>query len=194
MRNVCARAFATRVLFLAVFATLFASTFGCAQQVSRWDIFGGYSYMRFDSVPIGFAGPSNLDGWNAAAAYNWSDTLSLAVDASGHYGNQITTYNYAVAPQYSYRWERSRVFGQALFGKAQNTVDIVQPTRTGFESVGLAYGAGAGFDWDYNSRFTIRAIQVDYLRDRTFRTSEGNIRVSAGLVVHFGRTHKKRRL
>jgi len=197
MRNVRGRALAARVLVWAALATsviVFGSSFATGQQVSRWDVFGGASYLRFDSTPLGFAGNSNLTGWNAALAFNITDALSVAVDGSGHSGNQITAYNYMVAPQYSYRWERSRVFGQFLFGKAQNTVNIVQPTRGGFESVGMAYGGGGGFDWDLTSRFTLRAVQVDYLHTHTFGLTQGDIRASAGVVVHFGRSHKKRRL
>jgi len=185
------------MLAWGVFATsivLLGSSFAAGQQVSRWDVFGGYSYLRFDSTPLGFASNSNLGGWNAAVAWNITDALSVAADGSGHYGNQITAYNYMIGPQYSYRWERSRVFGRFLFGKAQNNVNIVQPTRGGFESVGRAYGGGAGYDRDLNSRFTLRAVQVDYLRTGTFGLTQGDLRVSAGVVVHFGRSHKKRRL
>jgi hypothetical protein len=171
-----------------------SSSFAAGQQVSQWDVFGGYSYMRFDSRPIGFAGSSNLNGWNAAVAYNFTDALSLAADASGNYGNSISAYTYSIVPQYSYRWERSRVFAQFFLGKAQNTVNIQQPTRSGFESASLTLGGGAGYDWDYNDRYTIRAIQVDYLHAHTFDQSQNNIRISAGVIIHFGRTRKKRRL
>jgi len=164
------------------------------QQVSRWDVFGGASYLRFDSTPLGFANVSNLMGWNASVAYNFTDWLSVAADGSGHYGNQITAYNYMIGPQYSYRWERSRVFGQFFFGKAQNNVNIVQPTRGGFESIGRAYAGGVGYDWDFTSRITIRVVQVDYLHSHTFGLNQSDLRASAGVVVHLGRTHKKRRL
>ncbi|HEX8815685.1 MAG TPA: outer membrane beta-barrel protein [Terriglobales bacterium] len=196
MRHACLRALAARALTGVVLTCLTAglSSSAAAQEVSKWDVFGGYSYMRFDSRPLGFAGSSNLNGWNAAVAYNFTDALSLAADASGHYGNSITAYTYSLVPQYSYRWERSRAFAQFLIGKAQNTVNIIQPTRTGFEGVGLALGGGAGFDWDYNSRYSIRAIQVDYVHSHTFDHTQNDIRVSAGLIVHFGRSHKKRRL
>ena len=185
------------MLVRAVTATViivFAASLASAQQVSRWDVFGGASYLRFDSTPLGFANISNLMGWNAAVAYNIKDWLSVEADGSGHYGNQITAYNYMIGPQYSYRWERSRVFGQFLFGKAQNNVNIVQPTRGGFESVGRAYGGGVGYDWDLTSRITIRAVQVDYLHTHTFALNQTDLRASAGVVLHFGRTHKKRRL
>jgi hypothetical protein len=196
MRHVCLRALAARAL-LGFLATCFVAGLGAsasAQQVSKWDVFGGYSYMRFDSRPLGFSSSSNLNGWNGAIAYNFTDTLSLAADASGHYGNSISAYTYSLVPQYSYRWERSRAFAQFLLGKAQNTVDIVQPTRSGFESTSLALGGGAGYDWDYNDRYTIRAVQVDYVHTHTFSHGQSDVRVSAGLIVHFGRTHKKRRL
>lgn len=195
MRNEGGRAFAAKVFIWAVVAaSVIGSSSAAGQQVSRWDVFGGYSYMRFESTPLGFAGNSNLTGWNAAVAYNFTDAFSVAIDGSGLYGNQITTYNYMVGPQYSYRWERSRAFAQFFFGKAQNTVNVGQPVLNGVESVGRTLGGGGGYDWDLNSRFTLRAVQVDYLRTTTFGLTQGNIRVSAGVVVHFGRSRKKRRL
>ena len=197
MRNAGGCAFAARVFIWAVVAAsviVIGSSSAAGQQVSRWDVFGGYSYMRFQSAPLGFAGNSNLTGFNGAVAYNLTDSFSVTVDGSGLYGNKITAYNYMFGPQYSYRWERSRAFAQFLFGKAQNTVNVGQPVLSGVESVGRTFGGGAGYDWDLDSRFTLRAVQVDYLRSTTFGLNQGNIRVSAGLIVHFGRTHKKRRL
>src|SRR5208337_4942270 len=113
MTNLRGRALAARMLVWAVLATaiiVLGPSSAAGQQVSRWDVFGGYSYLRFDSTPLGFTGNSNLNGWNAAVAFNITDAFSVALDGSGHYGNQITAYNYMAAPQYSYRWERSRVF------------------------------------------------------------------------------------
>jgi len=150
--------------------------------------------MRFDSRPLGFASASNLIGWNAELAYNFTDWLSVVGDGSGHYGNKINAYNYMIGPQYSYRWEHSRLFGRFLFGKAQNSLNFVQPTRGGYESVGRGYGGGFGYDWDLNSRFTLRVVQVDYLHTHTFTLNQGDVRASAGVIVHFGRSHKKRRL
>jgi len=188
------RVLAARILLWTAPVIVLGSSLAAGQQVSRWDVFGGGSYLRFDSAPLGFANASNLTGWNAEVAYNLFDALSVVADGSGHYGNQITAYNYMIGPEYSYRWEHSRVFGRVLFGKAQNNVDIVQPTRGGFESVGRAYGGGIGYDRDLNSRFTLRAVQVDYLHTHTFTLNQTDARVSVGVVVHFGRTHKKRRL
>jgi hypothetical protein len=197
MRHVCLRALAARALWGTVSTCIMlglSSSLSVGQQVSQWDVFGGYSYMRFDSRPLGYAGSSNLNGWNAAVAYNFTDDLSLAADASGHYGNSISAYTYSLAPQYSYRWEHSRAFAQFLIGKGQNTINIEQPTRSGFEGVSFMLGAGAGYDWDYNERYTFRVVQVDYVHTHTFDHTQNNARISAGIIVHFGRTHKKRRL
>jgi hypothetical protein len=165
-----------------------------AQEITRFDVYGGYSYLRFDGRPIGFASNPNMNGWNAGGAVNFGDSFSVVVDASGDYGSQVRAYNFMVGPQYSWRFQKSRLFVQGLFGKAQNTVDITQPTRNGFESVGRSVAAGGGYDWDLSPRFSIRVLQVDYLNTHTFGVSQNDIRASAGLVVHLGHRGKKPRL
>ena len=80
-----------------------------------------------------------------------------------------------------------------LFGKAQNTVHIATQTQNGFESVGRAIAAGGGFDLDVTHRFTFRVVQADYLNTHTFNNSQNNIRVSTGLLVHFGHIGKRRK-
>jgi hypothetical protein len=173
---------------------LFTSSLATGQQLSRFEVFGGYSYLRFDGPSIGFADYSNLNGWKLDGAYNLGESFSVVASVSGHYGSKVSAYDYMVGPRYSYRWERSRVFGEGLFGKAQNSVSIVQPTRGGFESVGWAFAGGGGYERDISSRFTFRVVEVDYLRTHTFNTTQSDVRVSTGLVVHLGHTDRKPRL
>ncbi len=170
---------------------LFSSSLATGQQISRFEVFGGYSYLRFDGPSIGFANYSNLNGWKMDGAFNLGERFSVVADVSGDYGSKVSAYNFMAGPRYSWRRERSRFFGQFLFGKAQNNVSIIQPTRGGFESVGRAYAGGGGYERDISSRFTIRVVQVDYLRTQTYGTSQGDVRVSTGVVVHLGRTRKK---
>ncbi len=188
---------ASKILaWIAVVASviLFSPLLAAGQQVSRFEVSGGYSYLRFDGPSIGFADYSNLNGWKMDGAFNFGERFSVVAEVSGEYGSKVSAYNFMAGPRYSWRWERSRVFGQFLFGKAQNNVDIVQPTRTGFESVGRAFAGGGGYERDLTSRFTFRVIQADYLRTQTFNTSQSDVRVSTGLVVHLGRIRKKPRL
>ena len=98
MTHLCRRVVAARVFFWAAPIIVLWPSLSAGQQVSRWDVFGGGSYMRFDSRPLGFASASNLIGWNAELAYNFTDWLSVVGDGSGHYGNKINAYNYMIGP------------------------------------------------------------------------------------------------
>lgn len=170
-----------------------ASSPSVAQISPRWEVFGGYSYRSLDSTTMGFANRSNLNGWNAEGAFNITTVWSVAADVSGHYGSQLTAYTFMIGPQYNWRHQKSKLFAHAFIGKAQTTVDISTSLREGFESVGRAFAAGGGYDLDLTPRFTLRA-QGDYLHTNTFGTSQNDIRVSTGLVFHFGHIGHRPRL
>ncbi|HXM23962.1 MAG TPA: hypothetical protein VN948_22085 [Terriglobales bacterium] len=180
-------------IFFVFSVVMAASSLSAGQVAPRWEVFGGYSYLRLDSPTIGFANWSNLNGFNGEATFNLTPVWGLTADGSGHYGSQLTVYNYMIGPQYSLRRDKSKFFVHALFGKAQNTVNISTATRNGFESVGRAIAAGGGYDLDLTPRFTFRA-QADYLRTQTFGATQNDIRISTGLVFHFGHIGRRPKL
>jgi hypothetical protein len=161
------------------------SSRSAAQEASRWEAFGGYSYRRLNSTTMGFASDSNLNGWNAEGVFNITPVWGVVADLSGHYGSQLSAFDYMIGPQYSWHREKSRFFGHALFGKSQNTVNISTSLRDGFKSVGHAFAAGGGYDLELTRRFTVR-VQADYINTNTFGETQNDVRVSTGLVVHFG--------
>jgi hypothetical protein len=173
-------------LFLAFLAVTATSATSSAQVAPRWEIFGGYSYRNFDSPTIGYASRSNLNGFNIEPTFNLNTQWSIVADVSGQYGSQLTVYNFLFGPQYSWRKEKSKFFVNGLFGKGQNTVNIKTETRNGFESVGLAVAAGGGYDRDLTPRFTLRVVEADYVHTHTFDASQNDVRVSTGLIFHFG--------
>jgi hypothetical protein len=185
----------TAVFFLFVFLVVLAvSGFSLGQVAPRWEVFGGYSYRNLDSPTFGFANRSNLNGWNAEPTFNLNTQWSLTAEVSGQYGNQLTAYNFLIGPQYSWRKEKSKFFVHALFGKAQNTVNIKTATRNGFESVGRAVALGGGYDLDLTPRFTARVAQADYVNTHTFGVSQNDLRISIGLVFHFGQIGRRPKL
>jgi len=158
--------------------------------------------MRFDSPTIGFADYSYLTGWNLAGTGNITHGLGVMIDVSGHYGSQMNAYNYGIGPQYAFRREKYQIFFHGFIGKAQNTVTIHEPIfnnnnvvetfKNGFESVGRNYAGGGGFDWYLTPRYTIRVIQADFFDTHTFAATQYNVRVSAGIVFHFGQAGRRR--
>jgi hypothetical protein len=165
-----------------------APAFAIAQTgvAPRWEVFTGYSYMRLDSTSFGFANNANLNGWNAAGIFNINLKWSVTLDLSGHYGSQLRDFNYMIGPQYTWRRDKSRFFVQGLFGKAQDRVDITVANKSGFQGVGRAFAGGGGYDWDYSPRITFRVVQADYINSNSFGQTQNDIRISTGVVFHFG--------
>jgi hypothetical protein len=179
--------------FMVFSAVMAVSSLSVGQVAPRWEFYGGYSYLRFDSPTIGYVNWSNLNGFNGEVTFNITTRFAVVADGSGHYGNQLTIYNYMLGPQYALRRDKSKFFVHGLFGKAQNTVNISTATRNGFESVGRAFAAGGGYDRDLTPRFTFR-VQADYLNTSTFGATQNDIRVSTGVVFHIGRIGRRPKL
>lgn len=153
-----------------------------AEKPAQLEVFGGYSYARFDSKTIGFADKSNMNGWNVAASYRLFKNLSITGDVSGHYASEIQLYNFLIGPQLSFPHGKLNFFGRFLIGKARDHVTVLD----GDTSIGRSIVFGAGVDRTISPRFAFRVVQVDFLSTRTFDTNESNLRVSTGLVYRFG--------
>jgi hypothetical protein len=178
------------LVFSAVIAV---SSLSVGQVAPRWEFYGGYSYLRFDSPTLGYVNWSNLNGFNGEVTFNITTRFAVVADGSGHYGNQLTVYNYMLGPQYALRRDKSKFFVHGFFGKAQNTVNIATSISNGFESVGRAFAAGGGYDRDLTPRFTFR-VQADYLNTSTFGATQNDIRVSTGVVFHVGHIGRRPKL
>jgi opacity protein-like surface antigen len=92
-------------VFLCVFVPLLAS----AQDYSKVEVFGGYSYLHIDThgvttssltqqcnilaggtCPLTFHINPNFQGWEVSAQYNFNQWLGVKADVSGHYGKLVT--------------------------------------------------------------------------------------------------------
>jgi hypothetical protein len=175
-------------LLSTLLIVILAPGFAAAQTgiAPRWEVFAGYSYLRLDSTSFGFANESNLNGWNAAGIFNINLKWSATLDLSGHYGSQLRDFSYMIGPQYAWRRDKSKFFLHGWFGKEQDRVDITVLTKTGFQGVGRVFGGGGGYDWDWSPRLTFRVVQADYLNGNSFGKTQNNIRISTGVVFHFG--------
>jgi hypothetical protein len=170
------------LVFLILTIALAASAQESQQSVSRWEVFGGYSYMRFDSQSIGFKNQSNLNGGEISGLFNITRRYSVFADTSANFGNEIKLYNFTIGPKASYRRKNDTFFIRGIFGKNRDQVSA----DGGKTSIGLVYGGGVGYDRHYSDRLDIRFLQVDYLNADSYGATQKNVRVSVGVVYRFG--------
>lgn len=138
--------------------------------------------MRFDSQSIGFTDQSNLFGGELEGAFNITRHYGIVLGGSANFGNEIRLYNFLIGPQYNIRRANDTFFVRGLFGKDRDQVTAAG----GKTSIGLTYGGGVGYDRHYGSRFDLRVIEIDYLNAHSYRATQKNVRVSTGLIFHFG--------
>jgi hypothetical protein len=156
------------------------------------ELFGGYSYMHFDSPAFGFADYSNLNGGNVSLSVphifhsRQYRMLGVVVDAGANYGSHLSVYNFMVGPQVTYDKKGYTFFGRGLFGKSRERFGIEPPDIVGFSSLGRAIAFGGGVQKNWRPRFALRILQVDYVNNNNFGVTQNNLRISTGLVFQFG--------
>ncbi len=154
---------------------LAASAWAQDQDDPKVELFGGYSYVRFNVAGTG----ANLNGGSAALAVNPNRWLGFIADFGAYNGSGVTTATYLFGPRFSYR-SKSPVtpFAQVLVGGAH-------ATNAGNT---FAMTAGGGFDLEVDSHWSWRMAQAEYLLT-TFNDGAGsrqhNARISTGIVYRW---------
>ncbi|HEY0704398.1 MAG TPA: hypothetical protein VGD60_16615 [Candidatus Acidoferrales bacterium] len=169
---------------------------------SRFELGGGVLFRSFDNIDSSGT-PTNLRldqlGWNAYADYRFLRWLSVAGDLSGAYHLSSTNgntqiYNVMVGPQFYPFGHEHKItpFGHVLFGRGVYGYNL--ESQGGFNPLshwdnGYTWMGGGGLDLRYKKRWRIRMIEVDYESSHFGKSgapSEGNYRVSLGLIYRFG--------
>jgi hypothetical protein len=166
-----------RKLSLVVVAGLFLSLSARGQGVTdKIDIYGGYSFMHFDSSPS-----FNTNGWELGGQYKVMPWLGAAADVDGHYGTfegvNSTLHNFLFGPQVSFP-ARVSPFAHVLVGGARINAD--GPTSNSF-----AYAFGFGIDTKVAPQIAWRIVQIDFVHTHLFGEAETNSRIGTGIVIHF---------
>jgi hypothetical protein len=164
-----------------------------AQEIPvHMELFGGYSYMHFDSSALGFAHDSNLSGGNLSLSVPHLlrspkyHSLGIVVDASGNYGSHLDVYNFLVGPQITFDKRGYTIFVHTMYGKSRERFGIQEEFVPGFSTLGRAIAVGGGLQKQWHPKLAIRIFQVDYLNNNNFGLTENNLRVSTGFVFQFG--------
>jgi outer membrane immunogenic protein len=182
------------VVCLSAFISLFGAA-AHAQDIPKFDVFAGYSYVRENPSTSGIDSFS-MNGGSASLAYNANHWLSAVADFGGYHTNNIlgtgidgTLSTYLFGPRISYRRDsRITPFGQVLFGVAH--IGGHNGLAFSGSNNSFAMAIGGGVDFRVSERFSIRPLQVDYLLTRfnelgAGAQSQNDLRVSTGVVLHF---------
>ena len=183
-------------------------------QERRAEVFFGYSYTRINPNTSGQPG-FNLNGGNAAVAYDLSEPIALVVDFGGYHiakiGNasaDVDFFSFLFGPRFSYR-AHSRIipFGQVLIGGVSTSLYGAPPgSFVGGRAGGFAMTLGGGVDAKMSERLAFRLIQSEYFMTRFHefsaspgsplsafpgivpavgRVTQNNLRISTGIVLRF---------
>lgn len=174
----------TRACFLVAVVLMFSFS-AMGQDTPKVELFGGYSYAGTGS-----------NGFDASVAANINDWFGLVADVGGQYTRlddqefteKIRSHSFLFGPRFSVRRKRAVPFAHALFGvsKLKTETNEFGPLLS-FRDTSFAMALGGGVDVKVNDRVAIRVVQIDYLRTNFFGGSQNKGRISAGIVLRFGK-------
>jgi outer membrane immunogenic protein len=187
-------------IFVAGIFALGSAAPAQAQDAPKWEIFGGYTYMRANIVVSGTQ--FNMNGGSGSFAYNLTNWFGLVADLgithSGTVATQpfsltITTYEFG--PRVSWRnHTKLTPYGQVLIGGGRATGTLyTNSLGSGLAPLGQSndfnFTAGGGVDWKINHGFSVRLAQAEYLHTQfpnAHNNTQSNFRLSTGVVFSFG--------
>lgn len=183
-----------KALLGLIFLVFVGGSSSSAQEIPvHMELFGGYSYMHFDSTTIGFADYSNLNGGNLSLSVphllrsGQYHALGVVADVSGNYGSHLTAYNFMVGPQLTFDKKGYTFFAHGLLGKGRERFGIPQAQSfPGYSSLGRAFAFGGGVQKNWRPKLAVRIFQLDYVNNSDFSVTQHNLRISTGVVFQFG--------
>lgn len=189
-----------RVLGIFLFFVVFCLP-TTAQITPAWEVGAGYTFRSY-YPPLASRFATN--GWDASLEHNYKHWLGFALDATGTYRDlginrgQYSIYELLAGPRiYPFRHKHKLVlYGQGLFGVGY--LRLHYPANGGFgaltnSSTKFAWAVGGGLDRRLKEHWAVRIFEFDYehtnfpaFNGNTLKYSEGNYRISIGLVYHIG--------
>jgi len=185
-----------RVLFILGAVLIFVLP-TIAQDFPKAEVYGGYMLIHEQGITTnGFL--ASVEGninknFGIVGEFGYgADTPKGTVDDES-VSIKLKEYNVLAGPRVSYRTDKFRVFGHALFGynrmSASGTVSGIEDFATG-ASNDFAMAYGGGVDVSASKSISIRLAQVDWLITHWNIATEsgwsGQLRYSGGVVFKIG--------
>jgi opacity protein-like surface antigen len=187
-------------LFLASMLALCLPLAASAQEAApKVEIFGGYSYMRDDTL-----NGVNAHGFNTSLAGNitkhvgivgefsrFANSKSLPNPFLGSITVDVNVLAYLFGPRIVLHRGKAEPFVHALFGGARENLEFPGRPAAPVTDNTFAFALGGGLDVKGNDNFAIRVAQIDYLEDKLGDKlgshTGNNFRYSAGIVIRLGK-------
>jgi hypothetical protein len=169
-----------RNLVVVAVLMLCFSALTVAQELPKFEIFGGWSYLRPDGGSTAFA-----QGWNASVTTNINDWLGFTIGGSGHYADDERLHTLLLGPKFTLRQnEKYTPFWHAMVGLTHASWDVLPTESWVIDDFVMLFGGG--LDVKVNKRFSVRAFQADYQLERAYGDFTPYLTFSAGVVVKIG--------
>jgi opacity protein-like surface antigen len=193
-----------RTLFRALRWILLLLPQAVAEELPRFEAFGGYSLAHANiatNVPNASPSHANENGFNVAGTAYFTSWLGATADFSGHFNTLLVSYNDPFSktpvranvttrvyplhfgPQVRFSAGRVSPFARVMLGlfrirtKAQNFRSFDND---------FSFLVGGGLDVRASRHWAIRAAQFDYMRSHLTPTNwQNNWRFSTGLVFTY---------
>ena len=181
-----------KVLFASFFVLAASFSLFAQKSSDKMDVFGGYSYVRFN--PGQGAAAINQNGWESMATFRLNPVFGISADVDGSYKSQSGAnqhiYTYLFGPEFKKGNDKGAVFVHGLMGFAHDSVSTnLLGTNISVSDNAFAMAFGGGYDWRASEAISVRLFQADYLVTRFGSANQNNIRLSFGVTFHpkFGR-------
>jgi opacity protein-like surface antigen len=189
--------------FIVAGITLLFALVASATDVSQFETFLGYNFVRFNPNS-GYIPSFNANGGGGQFVYNFNRWLGVVLDAGAvnkgtlnGFNFDTTVVNFVAGPRVTFHnHSRFQPFAQVLFGGAYATTStsiavltaetaVVPPrfnaipggpatARVGFSNTGFAMMAGGGLDIKLSKQIAFRPIGADYYLMRLPSLLTGN--------------------
>jgi opacity protein-like surface antigen len=178
---------------VCIASSLFLFACFASAQIPSGNVFFGYSYYNTN---LSSSSRTNTNGWDASVEGKVLPWVGLVADFDGHFGSQsfpvacpvipgicsahadFTEHNYLFGPRVSVSIAKIRPFAQVLFGAGHVHVNGITSDTS------FATAVGGGLDYKLFPLLAWR-VQGDYVHTHFFSTTQNNVRLSTGIVVHF---------
>lgn len=178
---------------------------GQSEHAPAGEIFGGYSFSRFNVKTPLDKGNFDQHGGTGSFAFNVNRWFGMVADFAGYHVTGLPAntsgefFTYLFGPKFSHRGPRWTPFAQFLFGAAHAKSNVSQPSTptpgtTFFSAASIhpnafATALGGGLDLTLSKHLAWRVLQADYLLtkfDDGGNNHQNNFRIATGLVFRFG--------